>query len=74
MNVPTMIVGIRYTITPAPPGTVKPTISVIKIAEIIENNTAIAVDIVVNEDSSIERNSLKLLIQTTFQTFQVIRR
>ena len=45
-----------------------------KIAEIIENNTAIPVDNVVSEDSSIERNSLISLIQTTFRIFQAIRR
>ena len=73
MNVPTMIVGIMYIMVQAPPGTVNSTIE-IKIAAIIENNTAIPVDIVVNDASSIERISLKLLIQTTFQIFQVIHR
>ena len=68
-----MIVGIMYIMVQAPPGTVNSTIE-IKIAAIIENNTAIPVDIVVNDASSIERISLKLLIQTTFQIFQVIHR
>ena len=74
MKVPTMIVGITYIITLAPFGTATPTRIENKIAEIIENNTAIPVDNVVYEDSSIERNSLISLIQTTFRIFQAIRR
>ena len=73
MNDPTIMVGIKYIAKFAPFG-----ISAIakiekRIAEIIENNTAIPALIVVNEPSSIDFSSLNLLIQTNFLIFQVIR-
>ena len=74
MNVPTMIVGIKYAIKPEPPGMAKAIKMETTIATIVENNTAMPVVIIVNDESSIERNSLISTIKTTSQIFQVIRR
>ena len=75
MNVPTTIVEIRYTETPIPFGFEIPIKTEIMMEEIIENNTPIAVVIIVNEDKSIDFNSFTLTIlppRTSLQIFQAI--
>ena len=47
MNVPTMIVGIKYAIKPEPPGMAKAIKMETTIATIVENNTAMPVVIIV---------------------------
>ena len=62
---------------PTPLGTDAPMIIERSIAEIIENNTAIPVAIVVKEDNSIDFNSFTSTIKspkTSFLIFQAIHR
>ena len=74
MNVPTMIVGIRYGMMPEPEGMAKAIKIETTTATIIENNTAMPAVIVVNDERSIERSSLISTIKTTLQIFQAIHR
>lgn len=73
MNDPTIMVGIKYIAKLVPFGIIAIAKIEKMIAEIIENNTAIPVLIVVNEASSIDLISLKLLIQTNFLIFLITR-
>ena len=64
INVPIIIVEIKYSETPSALGLAIPIAIVTKIADMIENSTAIPVEIIVNEDKSIDFNSFIELIKT----------
>ena len=77
INVPTIIVVMIYIEAPIALGLVIPIAIVSRIADTIENNTAIPVDMIVNDAKSIDFNSFTLTIftpRTSLWIFQAVRR